>query len=248
MIAAAPRTDAGPSGVLAARAWSGRVRPEWFDPQRHGADALPVGAGGRGAAWYLDGPFGAAVLRFYRRGGLMARLSTEHHLWLGGTRLRCVRELGLLEALRAAGLPVPEPIAAAWWREGPFYRAALLMVRLPVRADLLGLVHADAAQAPWEAVGRTLARFHRSGAHHPDLNAQNLLQGEDGAIAIIDWDRGSLGHRPGRWCEDEIARLERSLLKHRRQVAPAAIAEGMARLRVAWREAMADPVPSGGGR
>jgi 3-deoxy-D-manno-octulosonic acid kinase len=223
----------------AAAAWRDRARPEWFDVSRYGANALPIGVGGRGDAWYVEGPFGAGVLRHYRRGGLMARFSTRHYLWLGARHARCVREVELLEALVAAGLPVPAPIAGAWWREGFFYRAALLMARVPVRADLMSLVHEDVASAPWEAVGATLARFHRFGAHHPDLNARNVLQRSDGGITLIDWDRGTSGHAPGRWCDDEIARLERSLLKYRRHVTPARIGDGMARLRASWRESMA---------
>lgn len=237
MIASAPASDPFPH-VHAAAAWRERARPEWFDVSRYGANALPIGVGGRGDAWYVDGPFGAGVLRHYRRGGLMARFSTRHYLWLGARRVRCVREVDLLETLVAAGLPVPEPVAGAWWREGLFYRAALLMARVPVRADLMSLVHDDAERAPWGEVGLTLARFHRFGAHHPDLNARNVLQRTDGGITVIDWDRGTLGHAPDRWCIDELARLERSLVKYRRHVPVARIAEGMARLRAAWRDAM----------
>ena len=238
MIAPAAVVDAGLPSVHPASAWAGRVRAEWFDIGRYGANALPIGAGGRGGAWYLDGPFGEAVLRLYRRGGWAARISAEHYLWLGEARLRCVREVQLLETLRAADLPVPAPIAAAWWREGWLYRAALLMDRVPVRSDLMALVHDDAAAAPWEAVGATLARFHRFGAHHPDLNARNLLLRPDGAIVVIDWDRGTAGHRPGPWCDAVLRRLERSLLKYRRHVTPKAIADGMARLRGAHASAL----------
>lgn len=175
----------------------------------------------------------------------MARLSTAHYLWLGAERARSVREVVLMERLRTAGLPVPEPIAGAWWREGPLYRAALLMARLPTRADLMSLVHDDVDAAPWEAVGATVARFHRFGARHPDLNARNILQCEDGGIAVIDWDRGALGRTPGSWCKEEIARLERSLMKWRRHVEPADITRGMATLRAAWTRAMATvPVSS----
>lgn len=245
MIAPVP-ANGGLAEIRAATAWRGRVRPEWFEVSRYGANALPIGVGGRGGAWYLDGPFGAAVLRHYRRGGWMARLSTEHYLWLGESRLRCVREVVLLETLRAADLPVPEPIAAAWWREGALYRAALLMARVPAHTDLMSLVHDDVAAAPWEAVGRTLARFHRFGAHHPDLNARNLLLRDDRSIVVIDWDRGSLGHTPGSWCGAEIARLQRSLLKYRRHVTPAQVVDGMTRLRAAWHEAMSSDASATG--
>jgi len=233
MIAAAPRAEAGLPSVLAAPAWTDRVRPEWFDLRRYGANALPISTGGRGSAWYLDGPFGSAVLRFYRRGGLAARVSTEHYVWYGESRSRCVRELRLLQAFHAAGLPVPEPIAAAWWRDGLFYRAALLMVRVPARADFLSLLHEDAAKAPWAAVGQAFADFERAGARHPDLNARNVLLRTDGTVVLIDWDRGHLGAASGRWAGSEIARFERSLHKYRRHVGPAAIDAGMAVLRAA---------------
>lgn len=237
MIASATTYDR-PIRLHPGMAWRDRARPEWFDVSRYGANALPIGVGGRGDAWYVEGPFGAGVLRHYRRGGLMARFSTRHYLWLGERRVRCVREVELLEALVAAGLPVPAPIAGAWRREGLFYQAALLMARVPVRADLMSLVHEDVAKAPWVSVGATLARFHRFGAHHPDLNARNVLQRSDGGITVIDWDRGTLGHAPGRWCHEEIARLERSLMKYRRHVPAAHIRDGMGRLRAAWREAI----------
>ena len=231
MIAPASRADAGLPCVHAARAWAAHARPEWFDVRRYGANALPIGTGGRGGAWYLDGPFGSAVLRTYRRGGLAARLSAEHYLWLGESRSRGVHEVGLLEALRERGLPVPAPIAAAWWREGWLYRAALLMERVPVRADFLSLMHEDAASAPWAEVGRAFARFERAGARHADLNARNVLVRPDGGVVLIDWDRGRLGDPPGRWRASEIARFERSLRKYRRHVAPGAIDDGMRRLR-----------------
>jgi 3-deoxy-D-manno-octulosonic acid kinase len=222
----------------AAAAWTGRVRPEWFEVARYGANALPISDAGRGGAWYVEGPFGAGVLRFYRRGGWVARLSREHYLFTGTERLRCVRELRLLEDLLSLGLPVPEPIAGAWWREGPLYRAALLMRRLPARIDLMALVHADVAAVPWEDAGRCIAGFHRRGARHPDLNARNVLRCDDGRLAVIDWDRGRREGGPGRWCGVELDRLERSMLKHRRHVAEGAVREGMARLRAAHAEAL----------
>lgn len=237
MIAPESTAD-GVAGVHAAAAWAERARPEWFEVPRYGANALPISDGGRGGAWYVEGPFGAGVLRFYRRGGWVARLSREHYLFTGVSRLRCVRELRLLEELAGLGLPVPGPIAAAWWREGPFYRAALLMQRLPARTDLMALVHAGVDDVPWEAVGQCIARFHRHGARHPDLNARNVLRCDDGGFAVIDWDRGRREGGPGRWCGAELDRLERSMLKHRRQVPVQAIHAGMARLRAAHAEVL----------
>ena len=61
------------------------AEPEWFDPQHWGSQAHPVSSGGRGAAWFVDAPFGHAVLRHYLRGGLVARLNRDRHLWRGAT-------------------------------------------------------------------------------------------------------------------------------------------------------------------
>ena len=35
--------------------------PAWFDAGHWGADAQPVGSGGRGAAWFIDAAWGAMV-------------------------------------------------------------------------------------------------------------------------------------------------------------------------------------------
>ena len=45
-----------------------------------------------------------------------------------------------------------------------------------------------------------------------DLNAHNILWRGDGRIFLIDFDRGSLRPR-GMWCDSNLVRLRRSLLK-----------------------------------
>src|SRR5207342_2061293 len=102
-----------------------------FEPGHYGADAAPVGGqGGRGAAWFVRGEFGEGVLRHYRRGGWMARISEDEYLWRGRARVRSLCEFALLRDMRGAGLPVPVPFAAAYSRSGARYRADLLMQRL----------------------------------------------------------------------------------------------------------------------
>src|SRR5690349_19943268 len=64
-----------------------------FDPISYGAKARPVsGQGGRGAAWFVDGEFGAGVLRHSRRGVWAARSSKDSYLWQGRARVRSIRE------------------------------------------------------------------------------------------------------------------------------------------------------------
>jgi 3-deoxy-D-manno-octulosonic acid kinase len=203
-----------------------------FDPHAYGADARPVrGRGGRGAAWFVDGEFGAGVLRHYRRGGWAARVSTDGYLWQGEGRVRSLREFALLRRLHASGLPVPAPIAAWYLRRGWRYRAAILVHRVVGARSLVEAV--NAGDAPWDAIGAAIAACHREGAHHADLNANNILLDRGGQPWLIDWDRGRVEAAPGAWSSRVLDRLERSLLKECATVPAARLREGMARLRAA---------------
>jgi 3-deoxy-D-manno-octulosonic acid kinase len=205
-----------------------------FVPAHYGANAQPVGdQGGRGAAWFVRGEFGEGVLRHYRRGGWMARLSEDTYLWRGRAQVRSLREFALLRNMRAAGLPVPTPLAAAYSRSGISYRADLLMQRIPEVESFLDLVRSRQALAPWREVGATIARFHRHGLHHADLNAHNLLVDSNNKVFLIDWDKGRAESAPGPWCDRVLERLQRSLRKWLPDVSGDTIAAGMRDLRAA---------------
>ncbi|KAG1081815.1 hypothetical protein G6F40_015353 [Rhizopus arrhizus] len=109
--------------------------PEIFSPAHYGDRARPVDAGGRQAAWFVQGQGWQGVLRRYRRGGMIARVSRDAYLWNGEDRTRSFREYRLLAAMRAQGLAVPAPLAAAYWRQGPIYRAAIVVERIPGRTS-----------------------------------------------------------------------------------------------------------------
>jgi 3-deoxy-D-manno-octulosonic acid kinase len=207
---------------------------EWFDPQWWGTRAEPVAAGGRGAAWYVDGPFGAGVLRHYLRGGLAARFSRDAYWWRGADRTRSFAEFRLTRALHTLGLPVPRPIAACYWRAGLSYRAAILVERLPGVTSFAALASQSGEGAPWESAGRLLARFHRAGLDHADLNADNLLFDPFGKGWLIDFDKSSLRIPATGWRESNPARLRRSLLKLRGARDEAAVLRDFARLRRAY--------------
>lgn len=187
--------------------------PELLDPVRYGASARPVGEGGRGAAWFVSGDFGDAVLRHYRRGGLAARLSSENYLWLGESHARSIAEFRLLFELHREGLPVPAPLAAGYWRRGWSYRAAILVERIAGARALSRWLGSDAGEAPWEAVGKMVARFHLAGVDHADLNADNVLVDAQGQPCLIDFDRCSRRRAGGGWRERNLHRLARSLAK-----------------------------------
>lgn len=212
-----------------------QARAEWFDPAWWGERATPVGSGGRGAAWFIDAPFGAAVLRHYRRGGMAARFSESRYWWQGEARVRSVAEFRLLRTMRARGLRVPRPIAAWFERRGMHYRAALLMERVPHASTLAERMRAG--DAPWQAAGRLVADAHRAGLDHADLNASNILFDADGAPWLIDLDRGLPRSLGSGWRRRNLERLHRSLLKLRGERPVHEVDEGHARLLAAYDEA-----------
>ena len=182
----------------------------WFAPDA----AAQRQRAGRGDVTFFDAPFGACVLRHYRRGGLVARVNRDRYVWTGATRTRGFREFHLLAALHAAGLHVPAPVAARYLREGLHYRADLVTRRIPgVRtlAECLPAGELDAAVAA--RVGRTLAGFHAHGAWHADLNAHNVLTDASGTVWLLDFDRGRLRTPAMAWQQSNLARLRRSFVK-----------------------------------
>lgn len=208
--------------------------PQWLLPTYWQDRAQPVQSGGRGSAWFVDAPFGACVLRQYRRGGMAAQLSRDRYLWLGADLTRSFAEFRLTRVLLGKGLPVPAPIMAGYRRSGLSYRAALLVERLPATRSLAECIRAQGAEAPWEATGRLIARFHQAGLDHADLNADNLLFDAGGKGWLIDFDRGQLRIPATWWRERNLARLQRSVLKVRGTREPDEVRHGFARLRRAY--------------
>jgi 3-deoxy-D-manno-octulosonic acid kinase len=182
----------------------------WFDATRW--RALDV-RGGRGSVRVADAPFGASVLRHYRRGGMVASLLGDSYLWAGEERTRGFAEFRLLVRLRALGLDVPAPVATRYLRRGPTYRADLVTRRIENAATLAELLidnHADNALA--ERIGEAIATFHAAGVYHADLNAHNILV-DDQKVWLIDFDRGELRTPAPTWRRANRSRLLRSCRK-----------------------------------
>jgi 3-deoxy-D-manno-octulosonic acid kinase len=132
------------------------------------------------------------------------------------------------------GVPVPRPIAACYRRDGLFYRAAILLERLDDVRSLADRAAVAGDGAPWEEAGRLIARAHRAGLDHADLNAHNLLFTTTGRGWIIDLDRGRVRIPATGWRERNLARLKRSLLKLRGKRTVADVERDYARLRAAY--------------
>jgi 3-deoxy-D-manno-octulosonic acid kinase len=175
--------------------------------------ALEETAGGRGSIAFIRDGERRWVLRHYRRGGLVARVLDDTYLWHGAARTRSFREWRLLRLLREWRLPVPCPVAARCSRSGALYRADLITEELPTRRTLAqALANAPLDAGSWRAVGACVGQLHARGVHHADLNAHNLLLAEDGAVYVLDFDRGQVRAR-GAWEQAVLERLKRSLVK-----------------------------------
>lgn len=213
-----------------------QAEADWFEPAYWGEQASPVASGGRGSAWFVRTPTGDAVLRHYRRGGRVAAMLGDRYLWRGEDASRAFREFRLLAALKAKGLPVPRPLGARLRRKGPWYRADLLVERIDGARSLAEAMQESLPAQPWERIGAVLARFHRCGAFHADLNAHNLLLDRAGAVWLIDFDRGEHRRPATGWAMQNLARLSRSLRKLCPTGQEAALELCLARLGQGWRQ------------
>ncbi|MEO8194311.1 MAG: lipopolysaccharide kinase InaA family protein [Gemmatimonadales bacterium] len=185
---------------------------------------------------------GDVVVRHAMRGGALGRTGSD--LFLPPTR--GLREVVNSLRLRLAGVPTPEVIAFLSYRAGPVFRRSDVATReIPESHDLAVVLREMTDEAHREAclraAGRLLASLARAGAHHPDLNARNVLitwDSTDGARAhVLDVDRIRF-HLPGdpMVASANVARLERSLRKLRERESLAVTESDIDRMRTAISE------------
>jgi 3-deoxy-D-manno-octulosonic acid kinase len=195
-------------------ALSAQVTHDWFAPAYwREREALRVQSGGRGGVAMIDTPAGECVLRHYRRGGLVAALMGDRYHWRGAMRTRPFAEFHLLAEIERLRLHGPVPVAARYCRHGAFYTADLITRRIAharTLAECLAAGQLDGALA--DAVGALVARFHREGIWHADLNAHNVMVSGE-ALFLIDFDRGQKRAPRMAWHQANLQRLRRSLLK-----------------------------------
>jgi len=173
---------------------------------------------GRGGAWRVELPGGLrVVVRFYRRGGLVARVVRDTYV---GPRPRPLHELAVTVEARRRGVPAPEVLGARV-EGGLVYRGALVTAEVPhARTLFAALSEADGEGARCALAARAglaVARLHDAGVYHADLNLTNLIVSSQGAhdVVVIDFDRARVGAGPlGAGARQRnLARLARSLAK-----------------------------------
>jgi 3-deoxy-D-manno-octulosonic acid kinase len=186
----------------------------WFDAdewRRAGAVALETS--GRGEVLIVAHGVETWVLRHYRRGGLVARFIDDHYVWTGAQRARAFREWRLLRELRAAGLPVPDPVAAHVFRTGFIYTADIVTAYLPNTRKLSWFIaHGRVPADSWRRVGAMIRAVHDHGVDHPDLTAHNVLLDDTGRSFLVDFDNAQR-KPPGEWRSAGLDRFNRSLRK-----------------------------------
>ena len=204
----------GSSAVLVRRGEPEPIVAEWFRDRYWRKLDLVVGQEpGRGAVLFVRRGARTWVLRHYRRGGAVARLTADRYMWTGLERTRPFREWRLLRRLHEEGLPVPRPVAAHVRRSGLTWRGDIITERIAdTRSLASAMIAGETDPGTWEAVGATLRRFHDRGVDHADLNAHNVLLDPGMQVFLVDFDRGAI--RTGAsWKRRNLNRLRRSLDK-----------------------------------
>jgi len=181
---------------------------------------VPLG-GGRGGTYRITLDRGeVVVMRFYRRGGLLAHLVRDTY-W--DWPARPFVELATTAEARRRGVPVPEVLGARidrLWNGS--YRGALVTRHLEATETLWERLKrtpdAERRRVLSREAGHAVRALWEAGVYHPDLNLNNcIVREEDGGLQVfvVDFDRArvrqtALGEAPR---QRVLRRLERSARK-----------------------------------
>lgn len=170
-------------------------------------------AQGRGTTWFVQLAKQQAALRHYRRGGLFGKIISDHYLFTGWQKTRCLQEFYLLHKLKKAGVNVPKPIAARVLKSTFCYQADILSEKIPDANDLLDiLLQRRLTEKEYHAIGRQIKKMHLAQVNHTDLNIHNILLDGSGNIWLIDFDK-CYQQQGEDWQKHNLARLLRSFNK-----------------------------------
>lgn len=201
------------------------VEPHYFSPTFWQQKNSIVGSSkGRNTAYFIDYEELQMVLRRYYRGGFVGKIFTDQFFLAPAHKSRAVQEFQLLQWMHEQGLPVPQPYAAFYERSGLFYRASILIERIPCAQDFFSfLLTKEAANMEreqqltlWFNIGVAIQKLHAAQVYHSDLNCHNILLDNTHKVWLIDFDKCE--RRVGQtspWKNENLNRLKRSLEKER---------------------------------
>lgn len=195
---------------------SEQVTDDWFSQDFwHKQGKLTGSASGRGTTHFIAHNDSELVLRHYCRGGLVGRFNKDRYLFTGWKQSRALREVQLLLSMQTAGLAVPLPIAARVIRSGLYYRADIIIEKIPGARDIhQHLLQSSLTAKQWQKTGEVIAAMHSAQVYHHDLNIHNIMLDDQSKIWLIDFDK--CGIKPGEnWKADNLGRLLRSLKKEK---------------------------------
>ena len=178
--------------------------------------AQPSHLMGRGEVLLIKGKEGGVVVRKYRHGGLLRRLTGD--LFFFGARP--FQELAITEEVKSAGIPTLEILAAIMERGwGGWYRGYLITRYLPSTIDLIAYLDKESEgnrrRAVIEKAGESVRRIHQAGIYHADLHLKNfLVDGKGPKVYLIDFDKSKVfPHLKPSGRMKNLKRLDRSAEK-----------------------------------
>lgn len=196
------------------------VTKDWFQPDYwQTQNKLLDTATGRGTVWFVDTPKGAAVLRQYRRGGLIGKFNKFSFLLQPLEQTRAFKELALLETLQKLKLPAPIPMCGLVHRDGLTYQAWLMTHVIANAQDLFQILQEQSlTEEVWHHIGHTIRRFHDHNVYHSDLNCHNIMLDEQNQAWLIDFDKCAIRDNNAAWKKQNLERLQRSFEKEQNKL------------------------------
>ncbi|GAA0856179.1 3-deoxy-D-manno-octulosonic acid kinase [Aliiglaciecola litoralis] len=190
----------------------------YFDGQYWQSKGALIGTSvGRGTTYFFQHNDRQFVLRHYRRGGMIGKLLSDQYLYTGLAKTRAEQERKLLQHLQELGLPAPIPAASRVVKNGFYYQADLITVKIPDATDIHHILLERALPDDvWQQIGTTIARFHQQQIYHHDLNIHNIMLDKNNKVWLIDFDKCSVKAGDS-WKQDNLDRLLRSLRKEQQK-------------------------------
>ena len=187
--------------------------PDWLRDKGN----LRGGSQGRSEALFFHYSDRDMVLRHCQRGGVTGKFIRDRYITTQIRNNRAMREFTLLDWMRTQGLSVPRPLASRHRPSGLFYRADLITERIPDARPLAEILLERAlSKRNWFTIGAAIGQMHSLNVYHADLNCRNILLDAGERAWLIDFDKCKV-RAPGLWRNRNLARLQRSLEKERKQ-------------------------------